>query len=81
MPAAWPAYDLTTFHQPVGAMVEATVRLLVSRIEGRVGPAQRVVVPGELLVRGSARLPAEGVVMIEGRRVWRPVAAVGGRRR
>jgi hypothetical protein len=62
-------------------MVEATVKLLVSRIEGCAGPAQRVVVPGELLVRGSARLPAEGVVMIEGRRVWRPVAAVGGRRR
>jgi DNA-binding LacI/PurR family transcriptional regulator len=81
VPAAWPAYGLTTFHQPVGAMVEATVRLLVSRIEGRVGPAQRVVVQGDLLVRGSARLPADGVIMIEGRRVWRPVAAVGGRRR
>jgi DNA-binding LacI/PurR family transcriptional regulator len=57
--AEWGAYRLTTFEQPVEPMVEATVDLLQERLrEEGAGPARNVVVPGSLIVRGSARLPA-----------------------
>ena len=55
--AAWPAYDLTTFRQPVTDMVEATVTTLLSRIEGDHKP-RRLVLPGTLSIRGSARRPS-----------------------
>ena len=56
--AAWDSYRLTTFEQPVPAMVEATVDLLqqVLREGQRAGPGN-VVVPGRLIVRDSARRP------------------------
>jgi DNA-binding LacI/PurR family transcriptional regulator len=70
IPARWAAYDLTTFAQPVEAMVEATVGLLQARLADPSLPLRRVVVPGALVVRGSARLPASGVAERGGRRVW-----------
>ena len=54
--AAWPAYDLTTIRQPVNRMVEATVDALISCIEGATDP-HRVLIPGTLMMRGSARKP------------------------
>jgi DNA-binding LacI/PurR family transcriptional regulator len=54
--AAWPAYDLTTIRQPVNRMVEATVDALLSRIEGDTAP-RRILIPGPLILRGSARKP------------------------
>jgi DNA-binding LacI/PurR family transcriptional regulator len=81
VPAAWPAYALTTVSQPVKAMVAATVDLLVSRIEGGSAPPRRVIVPGELVVRGSARRPPMGVVALDGCEVWRPEAAPRARGR
>jgi DNA-binding LacI/PurR family transcriptional regulator len=57
--AEWGAYRLTTFEQPVEPMVEATVDLLQERLrEEGAGPARNVVVPGSLIVRASARMPA-----------------------
>ena len=54
--ADWGAYRLTTFEQPVDPMIEATVGLLQERLrEEGAGPARNVVVPGSLVVRGSAR--------------------------
>jgi len=50
------AYDLTTIRQPVNRMVEATVTSLLSRIEGDTAPA-KVRIPGQLMIRGSARKP------------------------
>ena len=54
--AAWPAYDLTTIRQPVNKMVSATVDLLFSQIEDS-APPQRLLIPGPLKIRGSARRP------------------------
>ena len=54
--AAWPAYDLTTVRQPVGAMVDAAVDTLLARIEGDTAP-RKIRVPAPLVVRGSARIP------------------------
>jgi DNA-binding LacI/PurR family transcriptional regulator len=54
--ADWGSYRLTTFEQPLDAMIDATVGLLqhVLRQE-TVPPAQNVVVSGRLVVRESAR--------------------------
>ena len=55
--AAWPAYDLTTIRQPVGRMVEATVETLLAQIEAPDRPAQALEIAGDLILRGSARIP------------------------
>lgn len=79
VPARWAGYDLTTFSQPVEAMVEATVGLLQARLADPALPLRRIVVPGVLIVRGSARLPPAGVVERGGMRIW--TAAPEKRRR
>jgi DNA-binding LacI/PurR family transcriptional regulator len=56
-PAAWPSYDLTTVRQETAQMVSASVDIILSGVEDRTAPPQRVVLDGPLVVRGSARLP------------------------
>ena len=51
--AAWPAYDLTTVRQPSESMVGKALSLL---LEPKGSPPAAVRVPGELIIRGSARL-------------------------
>ena len=54
--AAWDSYRLTTFQQPLAAMVDATVGLLRNFLaEGASRTGDRVIVPGRLIVRASAR--------------------------
>lgn len=55
--AAWSSYDLTSVRQPTNRMVEATVRILLDRIEDGRHEPQRVALEGRLVVRGSARKP------------------------
>jgi DNA-binding LacI/PurR family transcriptional regulator len=55
--AGWPAYDLTTVRQPAGRMVAETVDLILSLIEDEGTPPRNVEVEGQLILRGSARLP------------------------
>lgn len=55
--AAWPSYNLTTVRQPTDQMVEATVRILLERIEKGNEAPQRLAIYGPLIVRGSARMP------------------------
>jgi DNA-binding LacI/PurR family transcriptional regulator len=52
-PASWPAYNLTTVRQPIRAMVSRTLSLLFDPDNF---PPMAVQVPGQLMVRGSARL-------------------------
>ena len=56
-PARWRSYDLTTFSQPLAPMVDATVGMLLDFVEDPGLPVRRVVVEGELVLRGSARRP------------------------
>ncbi len=56
--AAWPSFDLTTVRQPTEEMVDATVRILLERIEENIDTPQRIALQGPLVVRGSARRPA-----------------------
>lgn len=48
--AAWPSFALTTYSQPVDAMVARGVAFIV----GEIGPESDGIVPGELILRGTA---------------------------
>ena len=56
-PAAWPSHRLTTWRVEMAAMAEAAVAALLALIEQPDRPVQRIVLPGRLVVRGSARRP------------------------
>ena len=55
--AAWGAYQLTTVEQSPVPMIEATVQLLLRQLSDDVVTRDHVVVPTQLVVRASARLP------------------------
>lgn len=55
--ASWAAYDLTTVRQPVNRMVEATVDLILTQIETDNAAPKQIEIEGELILRGSARIP------------------------
>ncbi|WP_232495816.1 LacI family DNA-binding transcriptional regulator [Novosphingobium kaempferiae] len=57
--AAWPGFALTTFSQPATQMVEATVRLILA-LRAVSDGHERVVCPGELVVRSSTRPVGRG---------------------
>lgn len=70
-PARWPSFSLTSFSQPLQPMVEAAIALIIEMIETPEAPVRHAVLRGELMVRGSARVPPEGCVSREGALVWR----------
>nr|WP_246463242.1 LacI family DNA-binding transcriptional regulator [Nitrospirillum iridis] len=71
--AAWPEYRLTTYSQPLAALVDATTQALASLLDGTGAPAEQVVVTGQLVVRASARRPATGIIRDgDGREIWVP---------
>ncbi|HEY0033194.1 MAG TPA: LacI family DNA-binding transcriptional regulator, partial [Devosia sp.] len=73
-PARWPSYSITSMSQPLKRMVESTVDILMDQIaSGEIEPEHRVLT-GDLVVRGSARLPPNGIVEIDGRQLYRPRA-------
>ena len=53
--AAWGSYELTTIRQPAQSMIAATVALLVRQISDRHAPREHVVLPVELVSRGTVR--------------------------
>jgi hypothetical protein len=55
-------------------MVDAAVAMVCEMIEEPSAPVRHQVVPGELVVRGSARMPPEGCVSLGEKLVWRPPA-------
>jgi len=71
-PARWPSFSLTSFAQPVKPMAEAAIALICEMIENPDAATRQTVVRGELMVRGSARMPPEGCVSQDGQLVWRP---------
>jgi DNA-binding LacI/PurR family transcriptional regulator len=70
-PAAWKTFDLTSFSQPVETMVDVTVSTILALIEKPEQPPRKLIAQGELIVRGSARLPEQGLIAVDGRCVWR----------
>lgn len=54
--AIWPAYNLTTYRQPVDRMTEAVIELLTRTVD--VPPSgERLLLAGDLVIRGTARIP------------------------
>ena len=53
--AAWDSYRLTTLEQAAEPMVEATVRMLLARIDDDAAPPARVVTPVLLIERATVR--------------------------
>ncbi|WP_158231839.1 MULTISPECIES: LacI family DNA-binding transcriptional regulator [unclassified Sporosarcina] len=49
--ASWPAYDLTTWEQPIEEMIEATVTYLMEEVTSYTGFVQTVEVDGKLIER------------------------------
>ena len=58
--AAWPTWNLTTVRQLLNRMVEATVETLMAQIDTPDRPTQRIEIDGDLIIRGTARIPQEG---------------------
>lgn len=77
--AAWPSLDLTTYSQPVVRVVDRTIALLRRLLDGEQLNGVHEVIPGQLMVRGSARVPIKGVrTNAEGQRFWVNEAAQNG---
>ena len=55
--AAWPAFDLTTYAQPIRPMAERVVAATLAQLADPLCPPIQEQVDGSLIVRGSARLP------------------------
>lgn len=55
----WPSFNLTTIRQPANRMVEETVKMLLSMIDGDFLTVQKLEIDASLQVRGSARIPEE----------------------
>lgn len=70
--SAHSAYDLTSFSQPVTALVKEAIDIIDLMIAEQNRRAQRREVPGQLIVRGSARLPDSGVVSHGDKKIWLP---------
>ena len=54
--AAHQGYDLTTVRQPIEQLATAAVDMLVGRLDAPGAKASRILLPGTLVERGSARL-------------------------
>ena len=54
--AAWPAYNLTTFEQPLDVMITDTVDILLEQMEYKKVTAEQRIAEGRLIVRKSARI-------------------------
>lgn len=70
--ASWPVFSLTTYVQPVAAMVSRAVGIICAQLDDPGTPAIQEVLRGQLIVRASAKVPDAGVVQGADYRVWQP---------
>jgi DNA-binding LacI/PurR family transcriptional regulator len=70
--AGWPIFGLTTYGQPISEMAKHVVETILLQLAGEAEPTETVV-PGDLIVRSSARIPKTGVSGPSERRIWKPV--------
>jgi DNA-binding LacI/PurR family transcriptional regulator len=76
-PAAWRTFDLTSFSQPVDTMVDVTVSTMLALIDNPEQPPRHLIARGELMVRGSTRLPDHGLIETNARKVWQTRVGFG----
>jgi DNA-binding LacI/PurR family transcriptional regulator len=55
--SAWPSFSLTTYSQPAEHLATQTIALLARLMETPDAGASHIVVPGDLIIRKSARIP------------------------
>jgi DNA-binding LacI/PurR family transcriptional regulator len=70
--ARWPSFSLTTFSQPVDAMVDSVVDVITTLLDSNRPRPRRLRVAGELIVRGSVRRPPQCTEVTPDRTIWRP---------
>jgi DNA-binding LacI/PurR family transcriptional regulator len=69
--AAWPLFDLTTFVQPAQLMADRVADLLHKQLcATEIIASREIIVPGDLIVRGSARRPKRGISGPPERQIW-----------
>lgn len=69
--AKWAVFDLTTYSVPTAVMVSRTVEMLYGMLRGEQFKSVHQVILGELIIRGSARVPKHGIDVREnGVRTW-----------
>ncbi|MFT4020399.1 MAG: LacI family DNA-binding transcriptional regulator [Acinetobacter sp.] len=68
--ASWGAFELTTYSQPVTAMVAQAIELLLAQIEKTLQAPQHLTVSGELIIRSSARRPKHGIIQKKHYLIW-----------
>ncbi|HWU04039.1 MAG TPA: LacI family DNA-binding transcriptional regulator [Novosphingobium sp.] len=67
----WSMLGLTTFSQSPQVMAAQVIELLAARIEGRALEEWARIVPGQLILRDTARLPGQGILTLpDGQRIW-----------
>ncbi|MCR8932235.1 MULTISPECIES: LacI family DNA-binding transcriptional regulator [unclassified Pseudomonas] len=67
----WPIIGLTTYQQPIHKLVQRTVDVIRAQLNASTTPSIQEVFGGQLVIRGSARLPKSGLKEIDGNTVWR----------
>lgn len=67
---SWPSFSLTSYCPPLEAMVIETIRLLIDSIEKSDGAPRKVMLAGDLIVRGSARKPLTGITQRGDKWFW-----------
>ena len=55
--SSWKSFGLTTVRQPLRQMTDLTIKMLLHSIQDSEHAPQKVEIPGELIVRSSARIP------------------------
>ncbi len=68
--ASHAAYDLTTYSQPAASLAEEAIKIIDQQIAHPGRRAQRREVRGQLILRGSARLPDHSIFTIDGKKIW-----------
>jgi len=59
-PASWPSYQLTTIRQPLDAMIEAGIAIVLDSGDDRAGKPAQMILASELVIRSSTRPPSNG---------------------
>ena len=68
--ASHSAYDLTTYSQPAASLAEEAIKIIDQQIANPGRRAQRREVRGQLILRGSARLPDHSIFTIGDKKIW-----------
>lgn len=67
---ALPAYQVTTFLQPVDTLFRRAMDLIAARTEDSSRPAETILIQGKLIIRNSSRLPSKENGTLAERRGW-----------